>query len=369
MANPKQSPPPPAGVARVPMKSTLPDTELQRYRDSGSLIELQPGQTLIEEGDGSWEMYAVLRGVLGVFMDGVQIAEISEGQVAGEMAFFLEEPRTATLRALTVCEVHAISPQKMRVLLQHPDVAFGLIKLFARRVEASNLALKVRTQTAIDSRLALEEERQLHERTRTQLAAARANLEPGNVRIAALEQALHGLGYELKPDGVLTRRFAKPAADLLPAAEAREMEDDLALLAPPPAPVPPPLPMVPKLKDMGARRDETISYAQGTRAPLAEPVAPAEPGVFAEVDTAELTVVEEPPRGPVQAPRQKGIPVGARTQTMAAFDPDAPLTEYIVDERGSRPSQPTIEQALASETDELLAEILSLSPDAQPKKG
>ncbi len=358
MSDPKKSPPPQAwGVPRIKGKpSTISADVLQRYLDSGSLITIQPGEVLVEQGTEPSEMYSITAGVLEVVMDGVRVAELEATTIVGEMAFLLGKPHTATVRALSECYVHAISPKKMAFLLRnHPGAVIGIMTTMALRVEAANRALKLRTETAMNDRLALEEEKRAHAATQAQLTAALGNLEPGNARIAQLEQALDGLGYELKPDGALIRRFAKPEAP--PATDALEMDEVLDLLAPPPAPVPPPLPA------RTPRVDETRSYAIAAKPPISSP------DVFAEVDTAELTVLEEPARGPVQAPRQRTVPVGARTQTMAAFDPDAPRQEIIVDERGSRPSQPTIERALESETDALLSEILSMSPDAQPKKG
>ncbi len=159
----KPLPPPVADSGLVRTKSTLSDGQIQRYRDSGSLITLEPGETLIEQGSDAEEMYVVARGVLGVYMDGVQIGEVFESQVVGEMAFILQKSHTATVRALTVCEVHAISPQKLRFLLRNaPEVIANILTLFALRTEAVNHALRLRTQTATDTRLALTEEKREH---------------------------------------------------------------------------------------------------------------------------------------------------------------------------------------------------------------
>lgn len=371
----KPSPPPSAaGVARVPMTSTLPEKELQRYRDSGSVIELQPGEILFEQDSPPDEMYAVLRGTLTVIMDGVQMAEISEGQVVGEMAFLLGETRSATVRALTRCEVHAISPQKMRMLLQHPDVTLGLLQLFSRRVEAANRALLLRTQTATSARLRVEElEKQLVQDTgflngelgtahatiaglneqvetaktriaeiETKLRGALANLEAADARIAHLE-ALH-------PETKKVMKVFSPVVERSALELEIEIDNDLDLLAPPPAlpigkiglkqvavPRPKPAPVFTEegpTEKMEAvpeplpnkRRDETLSY----RTERAEP----------------LTT------------KSCAVPVGGRTQTMVAFDPDAPMTEIVINDRGSRPAA-----VLESETDALIREIVATTPD------
>lgn len=320
----KPSPPPQAGVARVPIKSTLPNLELQRYRDSGSVISLQPGETLFEQGTAPEEMYAVLRGTLAVIMDGVQVAEIGEGQVAGEMAFLLDEKRTATLRALDTVEVHAISPQKMKVLLQHPQVAFGLLQLFSRRVEAANRALLIRTQTAQSARLEAEEHRKLHGQAESRNEELLEKQHLAAARIALLERFIGNMGITIDEDGTVCKTFPKPIAE--------EIDIELDGLEPPPAPpvqeapaaLPPPLPA------KKPRVDETVPF-------VVERATPAPDDGFAEVGTGELTVLEERPSapGPIQARRV--VPVGGRTQTMMAFDPNAPMKEIVIDDRGSHP--------------------------------
>lgn len=322
----KPSPPPQAGVARVPMKSTLPNQELQRYRDSGSVIELQPGETLFEQETTPDEMYAVLRGTLAVIMDGVQVAEIGEGQVVGEMAFLLDEKRSATVRALTPCEVHAISPQKMRMLLQHPEVAVGLLQLFSRRVEAANRALLVRTQTAQHARLEAEELRRLLGQAESRNEELLEKQHLADARIALLERILGNMEMTVSEDGTVCKTFPKPIIE--------EIDCELDGLEPPPAQtvqeapaaLPPPLPA------KKPRVDETVPF-------VVERTTPAPDESFAEVGTGELTVIDDRPSapgiGPVQARRV--VPVGGRTQTMMAFDPTKPLREVVIDERGSHP--------------------------------
>lgn len=252
-------------------KSGLPEEELQRYRDTGCVIELRPGDVLFEQGTEPDEMYVILRGTLAITMDGVQVAEVSEGQVIGEKAFFLGENRSATARALTVCELHAISPQKVRMLMQHPLVVLMLMRLYSRWVESANQALLVRTQTSQNDRMALEEEQRQRAEDKkafatklseaeTRVAAALANLKASDDRITLLERILRDQNLEVGTDGAVRRTFPRPID-----------------LAPPPE--------------------------------EAAPIA--------------LVAVKPPP--PV-AP----VPVGRRTQNMVAFDPKTPLKQIVI---------------------------------------
>jgi len=64
-----------------------------------------PGEVLVEQGERSDDLYLLLDGVLGVEVDGDEVAEIGPGAVLGERAVLEGGNRTATLRARTRCRV------------------------------------------------------------------------------------------------------------------------------------------------------------------------------------------------------------------------------------------------------------------------
>jgi cyclic nucleotide-binding protein len=63
------------------------------------------GHTLAEQGQPGDELYLLLDGILGVFVDGQELAQVGPGAVMGERAVLEHGLRTATLRALTRCTV------------------------------------------------------------------------------------------------------------------------------------------------------------------------------------------------------------------------------------------------------------------------
>jgi CRP-like cAMP-binding protein len=69
---------------------------------------LRAGETLVEQGDPSHELYLLFDGVLTVEQDGRQVAEVGPGAVLGEMALLEGGRRTATLRAVTRCRVAVV---------------------------------------------------------------------------------------------------------------------------------------------------------------------------------------------------------------------------------------------------------------------
>jgi len=70
--------------------------------------KLDEGETLVEQGSEGTDLYLLLDGVLGVEVDGEQVAEMGPGTMLGERASLEGGMRTATLRALTPCRVTVI---------------------------------------------------------------------------------------------------------------------------------------------------------------------------------------------------------------------------------------------------------------------
>jgi hypothetical protein len=73
---------------------------------------VEAGETLVEQGEESDDLYLLLDGVLAVEIDGDEVAEIGPGAVLGEKAVLEGGRRTATLRARTNCRV-AVVPAEM----------------------------------------------------------------------------------------------------------------------------------------------------------------------------------------------------------------------------------------------------------------
>jgi hypothetical protein len=66
---------------------------------------LEPGETLVRQGEPGEEMYLLLGGTLEVEIDGEIVAELGVGALVGERALLEGGRRTATVRAATFCRV------------------------------------------------------------------------------------------------------------------------------------------------------------------------------------------------------------------------------------------------------------------------
>jgi hypothetical protein len=67
--------------------------------------KLRQDALLTEQGEPGDDIYLLLDGLLGVWVDGAQVAELGPGAVIGERALLEHGRRTATLRAVTGCVI------------------------------------------------------------------------------------------------------------------------------------------------------------------------------------------------------------------------------------------------------------------------
>ena len=85
---------------------------------------LEPGDTLVEQGQPGDDLYLLVDGVLAVVVDGDEVGEIGPGAIVGELASLEDGTRTATLTARTRSRV-AVIPAELVDLQEKEDLAAG----------------------------------------------------------------------------------------------------------------------------------------------------------------------------------------------------------------------------------------------------
>ncbi|MFU8857178.1 MAG: cyclic nucleotide-binding domain-containing protein [Deferrisomatales bacterium] len=128
------------GVARRPLP------EISLFADLGpgevaQIIEklvprsLGMGETLFREGDPGDSLFFVASGAVQVCRGGVTLAELGEGAVFGEGAFFSRERRSAEVTAVGPAELLEMRREDADALVaRHPGVADALAAFYRRRV-------------------------------------------------------------------------------------------------------------------------------------------------------------------------------------------------------------------------------------------
>ncbi len=107
------------------------------------VLSMSPGDVLMKEGDHSDSIFLLQRGLLNVFVkDGStpkKVGVIKPGEIFGEMAFILKQPRSATVVAAEPSEVLLISTDSFKGAIekQQPWLQ-AFIKSLIRRLTESN---------------------------------------------------------------------------------------------------------------------------------------------------------------------------------------------------------------------------------------
>jgi glucose-6-phosphate 1-dehydrogenase len=106
----------------------------------GLALVLEPavyaaGDTIFTKGEPGSEMYFVARGEVEV-VDGAVVSVLGEGGFFGEKSLLLSEPRSATVRARTQCDLYVLEKTDlMKVLRDHPRFARSILEAYSRRYE------------------------------------------------------------------------------------------------------------------------------------------------------------------------------------------------------------------------------------------
>lgn len=104
----------------------------------------QPGDVVIEqEHEGAMgRMYVILDGEAEATVGGTSVAQLGPGDHFGEMSLLDNEPRSATIRAVTPLRVAGLASWNLRsIIVEQPEVALNIIEVLARRLRAANRQL------------------------------------------------------------------------------------------------------------------------------------------------------------------------------------------------------------------------------------
>ena len=114
---------------------------------AGSNVVIKEGTVLFKEGDEANGMFLVRKGELEVFLerDGniVSLAKVGPGGMIGEMAFFDKQPRSASVRTATDCEITVISNADFTKLMkQIPKWFVSIMSSLSTRLRETNARLQ-----------------------------------------------------------------------------------------------------------------------------------------------------------------------------------------------------------------------------------
>ncbi len=113
-----------------------------------NLIKLAPDQVLLREGEHSHSMFWVQNGQLMVSKkrgnEEVLLGHVYSGELVGEISFLDNEPRSATVKAVSECDLIEIPQETLdKVFSSQPKWMEILVKTLAERLRKANARIKV----------------------------------------------------------------------------------------------------------------------------------------------------------------------------------------------------------------------------------
>jgi CRP-like cAMP-binding protein len=127
-------------LGKLPLFARLAPREIEALAAVVRTRSLAAREALFHKGDPGTQVYAVVSGTLKVFTtsetgDDVVLNLLGPGDVIGEVAALCDSERTASVAALTECELLVLDRRDLLAFLRsQPDAALALMAVLARRL-------------------------------------------------------------------------------------------------------------------------------------------------------------------------------------------------------------------------------------------
>lgn len=111
-------------------------------------LKLQENQVLLKEGEISNSMFWLQSGQLVVTkkrgMEEIVLGHIYSGELVGEISFLDQEPRSATVKAISDCDLIEIPRETIEAIYKtQPKWLEILVKTLAERLRKANARIKI----------------------------------------------------------------------------------------------------------------------------------------------------------------------------------------------------------------------------------
>ena len=102
-------------------------------------LVVAPGTVILRQGDPGDKFYLIRTGRVRVFREDAgletELAVLQAGDDFGEMALFMEEPRSATVAALEETRLMVLSKEQFQSILRDfPNVTFAFVRQMSERI-------------------------------------------------------------------------------------------------------------------------------------------------------------------------------------------------------------------------------------------
>jgi CPA1 family monovalent cation:H+ antiporter len=126
-------------LARVPFFQGLSESDFGRVVDALVPRTVLPKEQVIRQGERGTSLFLISRGVVAVIVaqpgeKPKRVAALHAGEFFGEMALLTNEPRAATVEAVTACQLYELSSKDVDAVCEHcPGVREALMRAYQER--------------------------------------------------------------------------------------------------------------------------------------------------------------------------------------------------------------------------------------------
>lgn len=150
----------PERLLPIPLLSLLPEQDFIQMLSVLRVLRVRPETWILNQGDRGRSFFVLARGTIEVSTERegelVRLAQLSDGTIFGEMVLFSEAPRTASVRALSDCDLLEFDCERLetaKVTLSHLGQALAG---FARERLLTNITLTSPLFRPLDARQRLD---------------------------------------------------------------------------------------------------------------------------------------------------------------------------------------------------------------------
>jgi CRP/FNR family transcriptional regulator, cyclic AMP receptor protein len=122
-------------IRSVPLFSGCSNRELAEIASMTDEIDFPEGKTLIKEGERAREFLVLIDGTVDVTREGRRLPPRGRADCIGEMALFLDVPRTATVTTTSPVRALVMTDRSFQSLLKgSPQIQLKIIRSLAERL-------------------------------------------------------------------------------------------------------------------------------------------------------------------------------------------------------------------------------------------
>lgn len=114
------------------------------FRREPNLQTVPAGEFLFREGEATNElMYVLVAGRAEIYVGQTKVEDAQAGTILGEMAMIDQEPRSASVRAVSDCQFAEINRKRFHFLVtEAPSFATDVMRVMAERLRNCDRMLK-----------------------------------------------------------------------------------------------------------------------------------------------------------------------------------------------------------------------------------